>query len=273
MPIHYEKKDHVAYITIDGDNPLNPISAAMSKELLEAFTDYRDDRNLWVAILTGQGDRAFSAGGNLRGHWANRDNQFTPEGIRKAFWHPKEVPPTASTYVWNLYQLEQYKPVISAIKGYCLGQGLITILALSDIRVASEDAKFGLTEIKRGLGAGSYVMTRLQYQLPYAMAMELILTGDMVSAQDAHRMGLINKVVPKDKVMSTAEEYAQRILENSPVAVRASKEIFLRGLEEPSYRNLARLAGALAGFARQSKDTMEGERAWQEKRKPVFTGE
>lgn len=273
MPVLYEKRDHVVYITLDGDTALNPITTDMSRQLYESFQNYRDDPDLRVAILTSTGDVAFSAGGNLKGHWENRQRQFSPEGIRERFWYPYSLPRIGGgPYVWDMCLMEQYKPVIAAIKGYCLGAGLITTLAMADIRVASEDAQFGLSEIQRGLGGGVFALTRLQYQIPYAMAMELILTGDRISAPDALRMGLVNRVVPTDQVLSVAEEYATRILENSPLAVRASKEVFLRAMEEPSRHNLARLTNAIASLQRQSQDTLEGETAWHEKRKPVYTG-
>jgi E-phenylitaconyl-CoA hydratase len=272
MPIHYKTRGHIADIIIDGDGPMNPVTPEMMKELYEAFLRFKEDRTVRVAILTGAGDTAFCVGGNMKRHWATRETFFSPEQLVARFWHPSEHANVAGEpWIWNMCMMEQFKPVIAAVRGFCLGGGLINMLAMSDIRIVSEDAQFGLSEIRLGHGAGVFALTRLHHQLNYAMAMELILTGDRMSAQDALRLGLVNRVVPKERVQAVAEEYAQRVAANSPSAVRASKEVFIRAMDEPSRANLSRLTDAIGVLQRQGKDMLEGHKAWEEKRKPVFT--
>src|SRR5207247_9249742 len=183
-------------------------------ELSRAWIDVRDNPEVWIAIVTGAGDKAFTAGADLK--------SFIPGTRGKAdFWL------TQKNMILNR-GLEVWKPVIAAVNGYCLGGGMTLMLA-TDIRVASENATFSVAEVKRGVIPGNGGTQRLLRQLPHAIAMEMLLTGDAIDAQTAERWGLVNKVVPPERLLDTAMEYARRIAANAPLAVQAAKELALRG--------------------------------------------
>ena len=168
--IIYEKKDNIAYITLNRPRVLNAINAQMSYEMHQALYDVRDDPNVWVAIITGAGDRAFSSGHDLK--------EDTEEGFEEewkaSFWKPR-APTIFGT-------LEIWKPLIAAINGYCLAGGLEVALAC-DMRIATENAQFGMSEVLRALVPGGGGVQRLPRVVPQALAMELLITGDMIDAQ------------------------------------------------------------------------------------------
>src|SRR5262245_48218751 len=259
MPILYEQKDRVVTITINRPEAMNAIDPETHFELIDAWVRFRDDPEAWVAILTGAGEKAFSAGADLkrmipqtgaaggrvrgRGH-----NDYGLGGITRG--------------------LEIWKPMIAAINGYALAGGSGQVLAC-DLRVAAEHATFGLTEVRWAIMPGAGGTQRLPQAIPLARAMELILTADTISAAEAYRIGLVNAVVPPAEVMPTALRWAQTICERGPLAVRAAKEAVLRGLSLPLADGL-RLEALLAGTLRGTEDASEGPRAFAEKRKPVF---
>ncbi|MHA1210341.1 MAG: enoyl-CoA hydratase/isomerase family protein [Candidatus Freyarchaeota archaeon] len=166
--------------------------------------------------------------------------------------------------------LEIWKPIIAAINGYCLAGGLEIALAC-DIRIASENAVFGLTEARLGIMPGAGGTQRLPRLIPLAKALEMMMLAERIDAQEALRIGLVNKVVPLPELMPTAMETAQRLCEMGPLAVRAIKKAVLRGLEMPLREGLM-LEQYLAEPLRQSEDAKEGIRAFIEKRKPKFKG-
>ena len=256
--IIYEKRDKIAYITLNRPRVLNAVNGQMGREIHEALYDVRDDTDVWVAIITGAGDKAFSSGHDLK--------EDTEEGFEEewkaSFWKPQS-PTIFGT-------LELWKPLIAAINGYCLAGGLELALAC-DIRVASETAKFGMSEVLRALVPGGGGVQRLPRVVPLALAMELLLTGDMIDAQEAYRIGLVNKLVPVEQLMPTAEEVAKKICSNGPLTVRAIKESAMRGLDVPLEHAL-RLNSTLTHINHTTEDSMEGPRAFIEKRKPVYKG-
>jgi enoyl-CoA hydratase/carnithine racemase len=166
--------------------------------------------------------------------------------------------------------LEVWKPVIGAVNGHCLGGGL-TLLLATDIRIAVPHATFGLSEVKRGFIAGNGGTQRILKQLPYPIAMEVLLTGDAFSAETAARWGLINGVVEPGKLMDTAFGYAKRIAANAPLAVQAAKELALRG-EDMDRATGLRVEQMWNRMLRFSEDAAEGPLAFAEKRKPQFRG-
>ena len=256
MSVLFTVEDHVATITINRPEVLNAMDLATYKALSEAWITVRDDPDIWVAIITGAGDRAFTVGADLKTYIPRE-----PEAWE--FWQTQQDP------ILNR-GLEVWKPVIAAVNGYCLGGGM-TLLLATDIRIASEHATFGLSEVKRGLLPGNGGTQRTLRQLPYPIAMELLLTGDRISAEDALRWGLINRVVPHAQLMDAARDYARRICENAPLAVRAIKELAIRS----QYMHLAdglRLEAAVQRILKQTEDAQEGPRAFAEKRKPNFRG-
>jgi len=254
--IIYEKKGRLAYVTINRPERRNAIDGDTSQELLDAFNDFKEDDELWVAVLTGAGDVAFSAGADLR---AMAEAFAGGQGLRL------DVPFGGITR-----RFECWKPMIAAINGYCLAGGLE--LALScDIRIAAEHATFGLPEPKRAIIPAAGGTQRLPRAVPLAFAMELMLTGERFDAQTALRFGLVSRVVPADQLMPTVEEVAAKSLECGPLAVRAIKEAVLQG-RQMSLEEGLKLESRLAGVVMRSEDAREGPTAFAQKRKPEYKG-
>ena len=254
--IIYEKKGRLAYVTINRPERRNAIDGDTSQEILDAFNDFKEDDELWVAVLTGAGDVAFSAGADLR---AMAEAFAGGQALRM------DVPFGGITR-----RFECWKPMIAAINGYCLAGGLE--LALScDIRIAAEHATFGLPEPKRAIIPAAGGTQRLPRAVPLAFAMELMLTGERFDAQTALRFGLVSRVVPADQLMPTVEEVAAKSLECGPLAVRAIKEAVLQGRQMPLEEGL-KLESRLAGAVMRSEDAREGPTAFAQKRKPEYKG-
>jgi enoyl-CoA hydratase len=163
-----------------------------------------------------------------------------------------------------------YKPIIAAINGFCLA-GATELIQATDIRIAAEHASLGLTEVTRAIVPSGGSMVRLPRQIPYCKAMEILLVGEHLSAQEAHRIGLINDVVPADQLMPRAEELAYKIAANGPVAVRKIKETVLRGLSVSPEEGF-QIENETSQIVMQTEDAKEGPRAFIEKRKPRYAG-
>jgi E-phenylitaconyl-CoA hydratase len=213
MSIDVDVKDHIATVTINRPERLNAMDAEHYHGLSQAWMRVRDDPDLRVAVVTGGGDRAFTVGADIKGFLT-----------RKAEW--REVWMTQHDQLLNR-GIELWKPVIAAVNGYCLGGG-VTLLLATDIRIASDTATFGLSEVKRGIIAANGGTQRVLSQLPYPIAMEMLLTGEPISAQAAAQWGLINKVVARKDLMPTAMEYARRLASLAPLALQAAKELAIR---------------------------------------------
>jgi (E)-benzylidenesuccinyl-CoA hydratase len=257
MAVRYDKDGKIATITIDRPEAMNAMDRDTSRQLAEAFQDFDQDDHLLVAILTGAGDKAFSAGADLKQMYGRAD-----DGNIREIWDRERQ--------WRLGQrLQVWKPLIAAINGYCLAGGLELAMGC-DIRIAAETASFGCPEVRWGILHG-YGALRLPKTVPLSAAMELLLTGDRIDAQEAYRLGIVSRVVPPAALMSTARQLADRICANGPLAVRVTKELAWRGLETPLEEAL-RLYAALGALVRASEDAREGPRAFAEKRQPRFTG-
>ena len=250
--IRYEKRDRVAVVTIDRPDAMNALTVEMLGALDAAFAEFEGDDDLWVAILTASGDRAFCTGMDLKEAiplLTSGDELGYEDHTKRQF-------------------SDVFKPIIAAVNGHCIAGGM-EMLAGTDLRVAAEHATFGLGEVRWGLvpAGGSHI--RFPRQIPWALAMELLLTGDPIDARRAYEIGLVNRVVPADELMPTALKLAARICKNGPLAVRTSKQIAVRslGLEAGFV-----LEKALAAKVFASDDAQEGPRAFAEKRKPRFTG-
>jgi enoyl-CoA hydratase/carnithine racemase len=254
----YEKKEHLAYVTINRPDRRNAIDPATSAELRQAFETFKEDADAWVAILTGAGDQAFSAGADL-------------VAMSKAMSGGGDGVPMNIPFGGITRGFECWKPIIAAINGYCLAGGLEVALSC-DVRIAAEHATFGLPEPKRAIIPGAGGTQRLPRAVPLAFAMELLLTGERFDAETALHFGLISRVVPADQVMPTAEAIAAKVLECGPLAVRAIKQVAMQGLSM-SLEGGLRLESQLAGQVFRSADAMEGPRAFAEKRAPVYKGQ
>ncbi|RTZ44632.1 enoyl-CoA hydratase/isomerase family protein [Candidimonas sp. SYP-B2681] len=249
-------EDGIALITINRPEKRNALDAEHYQALSAAWERVRDDSSIRAAIITGAGDKAFSSGADLKSYFSRKTDL-------NEFWQ------TQKGMLLNR-GLEIWKPIVAAVNGYCLAGGM-TLLLATDIRVAASHATFSLAEVKRGIIAGNGGTQRVMAQLPHAIAMEMLLTGDSIDAATAQRWGLINRVVDADKLLETAMEYARRIVKNAPLAVQAAKELALRGPELGLAGGL-RFEQMVNKILVASDDAKEGTLAFQEKRPPVFKG-
>ena len=301
MPIHYTNdSEHVVLITIDRPHARNAADLEHFKLLREAWDRFRDDPQAWVAIITGV-DQSFFSGADLKTYIPEitKLSQQIAEGGATEFDGYRLDDGTKA--VLRNYELN--KPVIAAVNGFCTAGGM-ELLGGTDIRIASSNAQFAVMEPKRGLFAGGGTTVRLPRQIPWPLAMELLLCADLVSAERAQTMGLLNAVVEPDQLMATARAFAQRIVVNAPLAVQATKKSALSGLyhdeeeivrlrtaikaigvaldeDNPAKPVLTELSKSLrTAFERESKianaifqtdDAKEGPKAFAEKRPPRWT--
>ncbi len=254
--IIYEKKGRIAYVTINRPERMNAVAPATSRELRQAFSAFRDDDELWVAILTGAGEKAFSAGADL---------VAMAQALASGDSGLMDVPFGGITR-----DFEIWKPMIAAINGYCLAGGLELALRC-DIRLAAEHATFGLPEPTRAIIPGAGGTQRLPRAIPLAFAMEILLTGGRIDAQTALRWGLVSRVLPPAELMPKAEEIANAICECGPLAVRAIKQAVYQGLDMTLEEGLA-LETKLQMEVFSTEDAHEGPLAFSQKRKPQYKG-
>ena len=269
----YEKRGRTAFVTINRPEVMNAVSYEANAEMFEVWTDFDRDPDVWVAILTGSGDRAFCAGSDIKGLASLTEEQRAmPNSEREASGSPLQE--------GGLVHREIWKPIIAAVNGYCLGGGLEIAMAC-DIIIASEAASFGVPEIRNVGGyPGSGGIHRLPRHIPLKIAMRMLLTGERITADEALRAGLVSKVVPHAELMREAIAMADKINENSPVAARVTKELVTRSLDVPlEYTDAEGLRAwdlddTVGAKLHQSEDWLsrEGPRAFVEKRKPVWKG-
>jgi len=255
----YEKRGRVAYITINRPERLNALHFYASRELSGIWDDFDADDDVWVAILTGAGERAFSAGNDLK--WTAEN----PEEFDRL-----ESTPLRGGFGGLTERFDLFKPVIAAVNGWAMGGGFEMALAC-DIIVASETARFGLPEPRVGLMALAGGMHRLPRHIPLKMAMGMMLTAKPIDAAEAHRLGLVNEVVPPERLLATAERWATEVLEGAPLAVRATKQAALTGLDLP-LESAIRRRYEWEQAQRVAADWVEGPLAFSEKRKPDWKG-
>jgi enoyl-CoA hydratase len=254
VALRYETEGKIAYFTIDRPEKHNAIDQETMDELETRILEFDQDPSVWVAIITGAGEKAFCAGADLR--------KMVPKVTANA------IPVLPTRRVYTFKGADVWKPVIAAVNGICLAAGT-EILVGTDLRVAAEHATFGLPEVRWSLIARGGASVRLPRQIPWAIAMEMLMTGERISAQRAYEIGLVNRVVALEQLMPTAEELARKILANGPLAVRGVKESANRTSGLPlSYAYEVDFMVAAPVFA--SEDAKEGPRAYGEKRPPDY---
>jgi enoyl-CoA hydratase/carnithine racemase len=255
MAVRLETRQQILVITLDRPEKLNSLDREMYDQLVAAWRQFEEDDALRVAILTGQGERAFCVGRDLvqtataAGDWSAGDDD---PGSR--------VVPEACS-----------KPVIAAVNGHCLAGGLALALAC-DLRLSAPHATYGTMAVKRGLIAGGGQIQRLVRYVPFAKAMELILLGEAIDAQEAWRIGLVNQIVPTADLLPRAFEWAEKLTMNSPLALKMSKQAAYRAGLQLSLSEGLRAEAELYARILQSEDAAEGLRAFAEKRPPRFPG-
>jgi enoyl-CoA hydratase len=252
----YEKKDGIAYVTLNRPKVLNALSQRTWQDLRAAFEDARDDATVRGVILTGAGDKAFIAGADI-----SEIAHITAVEAEQSSRYGQDV----LTLVENLG-----KPVIAAVNGFALGGGCETAMACT-IRVASEHARFGQPEVALGIIPGGGGTQRLPRLVGKGRALQIILSGAMITAQEAYRIGLVNEVVPATDLIPRAEAILKQIFANAPVAIRFSLEAVNRGLETSQAEGMA-LEASLFGLCAGTEDKNEGTQAFLQKRAAKFTG-
>ena len=254
--ILYEKKGAIAYVTLNRPKVLNALSHATWENLEAAFEDAREDEAVRGVILTGAGDKAFIAGADI----SELAHVTSVEAEQSSAYGQK---------VLNLIE-NLGKPVIAAINGFALGGGCETAMACT-IRIAVENAQFGQPEVKLGVIPGGGGTQRLPRLVGKGRALQLILAGGMINAQEAYRIGLVNEVVPPAELIPRAEAILKQIFANAPLAVKFSLEAVNNGLETTLAEGLS-LEASLFGLCAGTEDKKEGTTAFLEKRKPQFQG-
>jgi enoyl-CoA hydratase/carnithine racemase len=254
--ILFEKRDSIAYVTVNRPKVLNALNMATMEELRAAFHEIKNDRDVRVVILTGAGEKAFIAGADiaeLAGHDALSGKEYTHRGQS----------------VLNLIE-NLGKPVIACINGFALGGGCEIAMACT-LRLASETARLGQPEVKLGIIPGYGGTQRLPRLVGKGVAMQLVVTGDMITAGEAHRIGLVNEVTAPAELIPRAEAIARKIIANAPLAVQYAIEAVNKGMETTLAEGLY-LEAVLFGVACSSEDKKEGTTAFLEKRSPQFKG-
>ncbi|HEX2548123.1 MAG TPA: enoyl-CoA hydratase-related protein [Ramlibacter sp.] len=257
MPLNYEVREGVAIITLNRPEAMNSIDPETRAELREAWQRVAQDDAVRCVVLTGAGEKAFCTGSDL-----------------KKTMPPKESPAqltfgqAQSNHL--LAGMEMDKPIICAVNGYAMGGGMELALAC-DIRIASENAQFALSEVRIGSIPGAGGTQNLPRVIGRSDAMLMLLTGDRVDAQEALRTGLVSKVVPAAQLLETALAIANRIAQNAPLSVRAVKRLVRDGAALPVAQGMA-MESYVFGMLRDTEDRIEGRRAFQEKRPPVYRG-
>ncbi len=255
MPVDFEVTDHIAYIKLNRPDAMNALDPESVERLDEIWTEVKNDPEIRVTVITGEGEKSFCTGTDMK----------------------KTPPPTecmASIYLREgqpiIPAMKMWKPIIAAINGYAVGGGLEITLAC-DMRIASSNAKFGLTEAKIASLAGLNGTQCLPRAIPQAVAMKMLLTGELISAEEALRYGLVSDVVEPNELMDLAKELAGKIASAAPLSIQAAKQAAVMGLDMPLEQGIA-FSHLLWGVLRDTEDRKEGFAAFSEKRKPVYRG-
>lgn len=247
-----ERDGHVLTVTLNRPEVMNALHPPANFELAQVFDDFVADPDLWVAIVTGAGDRAFCAGTDLK---------YTASG--------QEISIPATGFGGLTARFDNNKPIIAAVNGFAVGGGFEIALAC-DLVIASERAIFALPETQVGLAALAGGLHRLPRQIPLKHAMGIILTGRRVSAAEGYTLGFVNEVVPHAETLPAARRWAAQIVQGAPLSVRASKQTVMESLDLPSLPAAMQSRNAAVEQLLASEDLKEGPRAFAEKRAPSW---
>jgi enoyl-CoA hydratase len=265
----YEVKDQIAWITLNRPEALNAVNRDMVKAIVEYCCQANEDHAVHVIIFKASGERAFSVGGDIKDR-AERANAAAPETepqsplvLRQA--RQSGVPGTPAPAIAAINKI-----TIALVHGYVVGTGLLMSLAC-DIRIAADNARLGLSEIRLGFMPGSGGTQRMARLVGIPKALEICLSGELYDAQESHRIGLVNQVVPYDQLIPAGEKMAQSFLKGAPLALRYIKEAIYKGSEMTLEQGL-RYESDLQSMVMQTEDAKEGPRAFIEKRPPVWKG-
>ena len=262
----FERRDGVARVTLNRPAKRNAFSPEMIVRLVDIWSEIAADPEIRVVLLTGAGDQAFSSGGDLGSTIPLMMRSRPPVGP----WEEKLSADRKLLYRAILRDVSFFKPIIAAINGHALAGGAEMLLS-TDLRIMSSEATIGVTEVRRGLIAGGGSLVRLARQIPWAHAMELTLVGEPISAEQALRIGLVNRVVPPGEVLAVAESFARSISLGAPIALAKTKEAIVRSSGRPIDEAFIIEAECTKENAR-TEDAREGPRAFMEKRPAVFRG-
>lgn len=252
MVLNYTKEGKIAILTLNRPEALNSLNTELLQAISDALVDFMRDDNLWVGIITGTGEKAFCAGADIK--------EALPK-LKEYKNMPWAEPP--------LFRgLKLWKPLVAAVNGHALGGGLELTL-LCDVRIAAENASFGVPEVTLGLIPAWGATQRLPRAIPTALAAEMLMTGRLINAQEAYRIGLVNKVVPQAELMNTAKQMAEMLCKPSPLAARAVKKAMYEGLNLSLTQGLE-IEKEMTDYIVTTEDFIEGTTAFIEKRKPQW---
>ena len=258
--VKFEVKDFIAYVTLNRPDALNALNQKMTQEIIACCEEISARNDIRISIVTGAGEKAFSAGMDLKERAAETVSIVERRQARLA--------PNIGAHHQAIASIK--KPMIAAVNGYAVGGGLEIALAC-DIRIGSTNAKLGLTEVRRGMIPGAGGTQRLPRVVGRAKALEMILTGRVIGAEEALKIGLLSQVVEPEALLPAAESIGREIMEGAPVALQFGKEAVNKGIEMPLEEGI-RLEVDLSTLLRTTEDSVEGPRAFVEKRKPVWKG-
>lgn len=263
--VTFEQKGHIAILTLNRPEARNAMNPQVLVRLSDAWQRIREDDSIRVAVITGNGP-AFCAGMDLGSMIPLITGARPPQNE----WDEAVASDNSLSYRATLRNFDTTKPVIAAINGFAIAGGMELVMGC-DLRIAADSARFGLQEVKWAIFPGGGSTVRLPNQIPYARAMEVLLTGDQFSAERMLEYGFLNYVVPAEKVLEKAFEMAEKIAANGPVAVRAVRRSVREAIGVPEPEALVR-EGDLSAPVYATEDAVEGPRAFMEKRQPVFKG-
>jgi E-phenylitaconyl-CoA hydratase/naphthyl-2-hydroxymethylsuccinyl-CoA hydratase len=255
MGVEFTKEDHVAYITLNRPDAMNSLDPESVTRLAEIWNEVVRDDDIRVSVLTGAGEKSFCTGTDMK-------KTPPPAECMASIWLRDGQPIIPHMRMW--------KPIICAINGYAIGGGLEMALAC-DLRIASTKAKFGLTEVKVASLAGLNGTQCIPRAIPQAVAMKMLLTGELIDATEAHRVGLVSDIAEPGELMNLAKSLALKIAGNAPLSVKAAKQAAVMGLEMPLEHGIA-FSHLLWGALRDTEDRKEGFTAFAEKRAPQWKG-